>query len=115
LQIRLLPPTGILGGGAPAGGGGGYWENTINSDVPVRVFIPPPPGAAPPHGGELASASFFSIPNVKFCFFKTSRPVFQGQLLGFSPISLKNLALRQAKTHCKSLLVRALSYSASPK
>jgi len=36
------------------------------------------------------------------------------QLQGFSPISLKNLALRQTKKRCKSILVRALSYSASP-
>jgi len=81
-----------LGGGTPAGGGGGFWENNINCDVPVIVFRPPPQAAIPPMGEFTCFQSF-----VKFCFSKTSRPVFQGPLLGFSPISLKNLALRQAK------------------
>jgi hypothetical protein len=80
-----------LGGGAPGWGGGGYWENAINSDVPVIVFRPPPPQVAlPPTGGN-------------------------SHLQGFSSISLKNLAAKLTKIRCKSLLVRALSYSAGPK
>ena len=59
-----------LGGGAPEGGGGGYWENTINSTVPVRVFRPPRrKRPSPPWGG-------IHPPLV-------NGPVFQGQLLGF--------------------------------
>ena len=43
-----IPPS----GGVPSKRvGGGYWENTIKSDVPVRVFRPPPPGPAPPPTG----------------------------------------------------------------
>ena len=64
---------------------------------------------SPPNGGINPPLVY-----MKFCFSKTSRPVFQGQLLGFSPISLKNLASKQAKTRCKSILMRVLSFSADP-
>ena|GEM_PF-4917884 len=92
INIRLAEKlkNSSLGGGAPEGGGGGYWENTINSTVPVRVFRPPPPQAAlPPQWGNY-------------------------QLQGFSLISLKDLAAKRTKKCCKTLLARPLSYSADP-
>ena len=86
VEKRKFPPS----GGVPSKRVGGV----IGRITLIVMFLlecldlPPAQAALPPRGGY--------------------------QLLSFSPISLKSLAAKQTKYRCKSILVRAQSYSADP-